>query len=218
MFEVFDDIDPGFLKEYEDYFLSLSNTPNSASKYNNKDGETKVPDEFKKFPGHYVDLVIYNKFFSNFPISKNYSILPRTNLAVVFQPDQPTMIPHLDYAYNDHLKKCKTVMKRMLVYASSYWNPKWQGGTYIAPFEQYEAKHRNNIVSGTYAKVSRKKFIKEAHHINYVPGRYVLFDVDDWHMPEEFSGNTNPRLVCSFLLVKKEHEKLGLELCEQLSY
>lgn len=117
-------------------------------------------------------------------------------------PDKPTMLPHQDFS-NDAIKEAKGKIKRILIYVNSEWNKDWKGGTYFSEGENYKATRFQ-----TPAGVNKKKFAENNLLIDNIPGRAVVFDVDDWHLPQEFSGNTTQRLVFGSVLA--HHDELSL--------
>ena len=58
----------------------------------------------------------------------------------------------------------------------------------------------------------KKVFIENATRVENKPGRAVIFDVDEYHLPQEFSGNTHPRFIYGGLLIRSD----SLDLIEKL--
>jgi len=121
---------------------------------------------------------------------------------IQFQPsDKPGISPHTD-THPETTKKIKSYAKRLLIYANPIWKRSWNGGTYFAPFEKYGVNHRFS------AKCSYKQFMNEATLVENVPGRAVVFDCDELHMPQPFSGNESQRIIFGCMLIHPERADL----------
>jgi len=193
MIEVHDIQDTSFLQEYEEDFLAenyKTNNQYSAALKNMPQYLIERKEYIERLVSHY-DQVFYPDWKRVFHRSYVFK----------FEPDKPTMTPHIDI---DPVtcKMIKGIAKRVIIYVNPFWNTEWGGGTYFAPFESYKATHHYT------ARVSRKKFQAEADLVNNVPGRAVIFDPDEWHMPQEFTGSTVQRLLYSFAIVHPDFTKI----------
>lgn len=186
MIEIYDIEDTSFLKDYEKYFLEENERTNN-----------QYSDALKNMPQYLIEGKDYVKDLVSHYDGVFYPQWKRVfhrSYVFKFEPDKPTMTPHIDLD-PETCAKIKGYAKRVIMYVNPYWESQWGGGTYFAPFEQYESsKHYT-------ARVSRKKFAIESTLVENKPGRAVLFDPDEWHMPQEFSGSTVQRLLYSFLIV-----------------
>jgi hypothetical protein len=188
MFEVFDVKDSSFLKDYEHYFLDESERTNNQQRALGNMPQYLIDDKpyVEELLKHYVDV-----FYPDW-----VRVLHRSYV-FKFEPDKATLVPHIDLD-PDTCQKIKGYAKRVLIYANPYWDTSWGGGTYFAPYENYKpTKHYT-------AKVPRRKFAQEAALVDNVPGRVVVFDPNEWHMPQDFSGSTVQRLNYSFLIMHPE--------------
>lgn len=192
MFEVFDIKDSSFLKDYEQNFLDENKRTNTHLKTLGNMPQFLVDEKeyVNSLLDHYADI-FYPEWVR----------LTHMSYVFKFEPDKATLIPHIDLD-PDTCRKIKGYAKRVLIYVNPYWDTSWGGGTYFAPYENY--KPTNHYT----AKVPRKKFANEATLVDNVPGRTVVFDVDEWHMPQEFSGSTVPRLNYSFIIMHPDLYKL----------
>jgi hypothetical protein len=192
MFEVFDKEDTSFLNKYENYFMSANE---------------KVQETGHSYLTNMPQYRIDNADFINDLMSNYDDIYPGwvrvTKFSYVFRflPDKATMLPHIDID-EESCKSLQGVAKRVLIYANPVWKPEWKGGTYFAPIEQYGV-NRHYV-----ARCKKDKFEQEATLVNNVPGRVVVFDPSEIHMPQEFSGNTVQRLVFAALIVHPDHTHL----------
>lgn len=193
MIQVFDVEDASFLKDYEDYFMNVDTKAQSSSMRmlkNMPQYTIKDHDFINKFLSH------YEKFFEGYTVYRDFNYVFR------FEPNKPTMLPHLDIDVETAKYLKQYGLKRILIYVNPVWDyDKWKGGTYFAPFEQYEDKAtRYNT-----CLVKKEKFAEESVHVKNVPGRMVWFDPEEWHMPEEFSGNPVQRLIFAAGLIPTEN-------------
>lgn len=186
MFEVFDiKEDPSFLKKYEQSFIGENHRTNNQQKAlgNMPQFLMDERDYVNDLMEHYKDV-----FYPDW-----VRILHRSYV-FKFEPDKATLVPHIDLD-PETCQKIKGYAKRVIIFVNPYWNSEWGGGTYFAPFENYKpTKHYT-------AKVPRRKFSQEATLVDNVPGRAIVFDPDEWHMPQDFSGSTVQRLNYSFLIM-----------------
>lgn len=196
MIEIFDKEDTSFLYDWESLLTQQTNKVQ-------KDAFA----EFSKLPQYSInDSNVILQLLSNYD-----DVYPGwircTNFSYVFkfQPDKPTMLPHTD-TDPETAKQIKGKAKRILIYATSIWKEEWNGGTYFAPFEKYGVNRHNA------ARCPKKKFIEEATLVQNIPGRAVVFDVDELHLPQEFSGNTKQRLVYSAMLVHPDYPEIARNL------
>lgn len=196
MIEIFDREDASFLKKYEKYFLEV----------NHKVQETG-PSYIVNMPQYRIE----NKDFIA-DLMSNYTDvypgwIPFTNYSYVFrfQPDTLTMLPHIDLDV-ETCKALKGIAKRVLIYANPVWDTKWNGGTYFAPFEQYKVSKRHVAI------VRKEKFAEEATLVENVPGRIVVFDPDEIHMPQEFSGNNVQRLIFGGMIFHPDYIHLSEDM------
>lgn len=192
MIEIIDIEDPSFLKDFEQYFLDenyKTNNQYSTALKNMPQYLIEDKDYIKDLVSHYDDVFYpdWNRVFHRSYVFK-------------FEPDKPTMTPHIDID-PETCKKIKGVTKRVIMYVNPYWDTSWGGGTYFSEFENYKATQHYT------ARVSRKRFAEEATLVDNVPGRVVIFDPDEWHMPQEFSGSTVPRLLYSFAIAHPDFAK-----------
>jgi hypothetical protein len=191
MIEIFDIENSSFLKNYENNFL--------AENYRTNNQFNKALSNFPQYlieQNDYIADLISNYDNVFYP---NWERVFHKSYVFKFEPDKPTMSPHIDLDPNT-CKDLKGWAKRVIAYVNPIWDKSWGGGTYFAPFEKYKStKHYT-------ARVNRKVFADEATLVENVPGRSVLFDPDEWHMPQEFTGNTAPRLVYSYLIIHPEYK------------
>lgn len=193
MIEIYDIEDTSFLKDYEQDFMAeeyKTNNQYSSALKNMPQFLIEDKDYIQKLVSHYDD-VFYPDWKRVFHRSYVFK----------FEPDKPTMTPHIDI---DPVtcEMIKGIAKRVIIYVNPYWDSSWGGGTYFAPFEDYKQTQHYT------ARVPRKKFQEEAQLVDNVPGRVVVFDPDEWHMPQEFSGSTVQRLLYSFAIVHPNFKKI----------
>ena len=189
MFEVFDIDDTSFLKKYEPYFLAA----NKKVQENGPSYLTNMPQYRIEDKDFITDILSnYNHIYPGWIRVTCFSYVFR------FSPNVATMLPHIDID-EESCKMMQGKAKRILIYANSTWNQEWAGGTYFAPIEQYGV-NRHYV-----AKCKKEKFQQEAALVNNVPGRAVVFDPSEIHMPQEFSNNTVPRLVFGALLLHPDY-------------
>lgn len=192
MIEIYDLDDTEFLKDYQSIF---------------RDNDNGVTDE-----KHPVKKHVHNSFIENVGIGLNFlkhynHIYPdwirlqEFRFMFKLEPDKPTMWPHIDFEPED-CARLRSCVKRILVYANEVWDDAWGGGTYFSPFEMYECTHRYT------PRTSKKVFIENATRVENKPGRAVIFDVDEYHLPQEFTGNTHPRYIYGGLLISPEEYDL----------
>lgn len=195
MYEVFDIQDASFLKKYEDVLMA-ANTP--AQQYFN--AGFKLANVMPQY--HFDNQEVLKDIFSHYNhIYPGWTRFLKENYVFRFSPDKPTLAPHVDIDPNTY-SLITGKLKRVLIYANHEWDTSWGGGTYFAPFEKYGV---NRHYAG---RVSRKKFAQEADLVENRPGRIVVFDPSEIHMPQEFSGNTVPRLVMAGAFCIPEHDYL----------
>ena len=196
MIEIFDKQDISFLDEWEDILMQQTN----------KVQKDAVP-AFSKIPQYSVnDKDIILQLLSNYDdIYPGWIRCTKFSYVFRFEPDKPTMLPHTD-TDPETAKLIKDKAKRILIYATSIWKEEWNGGTYFAPFEKYGVNRHNA------ARCPKKRFAEEATLVKNVPGRAVVFDVDELHLPQEFSGNTKQRLVYSAILVHPDYPEIAENL------
>lgn len=191
MVEYFDKEDISFLEKYTEGLMS----PTRSAQEN---GSLLM----KKVPQYIIDddqfvLDIMSHYDDVYP---DWIRCTKVNYVFRFEPDKFGLLPHVDHDI-ETCKVTKGIMKRVIVYANPIWKKEWKGGTFFAPFERY------NIHSTRYvAKVTKEEFEKDATLVENVPGRIVVFDADEIHAPQEFSGNTVQRLNFSTLLVHPDHQ------------
>lgn len=136
------------------------------------------------------DKKISEKILSNYNhIYKDWFRWHDLRFIFRFVPNKPTMLPHQDFT-SDAIEEINGKVKRILIYLNYEWNTEYGGGTYFSEAKNYKPT-RLNTPSGT----NKRKFMQEATLIENKPGRAVIFDAGDWHIPEEFSGNHTERLV-----------------------
>jgi len=121
-------------------------------------------------------------------------------------PDKPTMLPHQDFT-TEAIKQCRGKIKRILIYVNHTWKDEWLGGTYFSNGNNYTPTRFQ-----TPAGVNKKKFASDAILVKNKPGRAVVFDVDDWHLPQEFTSNTNQRLIFGSVLAHPDELSLAQRL------
>ena len=189
MFEVFDIQDASFLKDYEHRFMSENNRVHTESSGMDVPLITNMP-QFNISDQQFINQVLshYNHIYPDWVRFTGFSYVFR------FEPDKPTMFPHIDIDH-DTCRMLEGKAKRVLIYVNPAWNKEWGGGTYFAPYEQYRVDPR------FMARVTRAKFAKEASLVDNVPGRAVLFDLDEIHMPQDFSGNNVQRLIFAAMIL-----------------
>jgi len=192
MFEVFDKEDTSFLKKYEQFFLDVKDkVQDTGAKYLVNMPQYKIQDsEF------------ISDLLSNYPeIYPGWIRCDKFSYVFRFQPDTHTMLPHIDIDA-ESAKKLKGKAKRVLIYANPVWKDEWEGGTYFAPYEQFKVSKRHVAI------VKKEKFAEEASLVQNKPGRVVVFDPDEIHAPQEFSGNDVQRLVFAALIIHPDHADL----------
>lgn len=189
MFEIFDVQDASFLKQYEQRFMSENNKVHTEAAGMDVPLITNMP-QFNISDDKFIRQVLshYDHIYPEWVRFTGFSYIFR------FEPDKPTMFPHIDIDH-ETCKKLEGKAKRVLIYANPTWDTQWGGGTYFAPYEQYRVDSR------FMARVPRAKFAKEAALVNNVPGRAVLFDLDEIHMPQDFSGNNVQRLIFASMIL-----------------
>lgn len=197
MIEIFDHPYPNqFLKDYYNFF---------------NDNDNAITDEKNPVKKHVHNSYINNvgialSFMGNYQhIYRDWIRLNNFRFMFKLEPDKPTMWPHIDFEPED-CPSLRSRVKRILIYANEVWDDTWGGGTYFSPFDMYECTHRYT------PRTSKKTFIENAERVVNKPGRAVVFDVDDYHLPQEFSGNTHPRFIYGGLLVRPD----SAELLDQL--
>lgn len=192
MFEVIDHKDSSFLTKYENHFMEANHKVQDAgSKHLLNMPQYKIDDE-----NFILDLLShYSDIYPDWIRVAKFSYIFR------FQPDKGTMLPHIDLD-PDTCQKLKGIAKRVLIYANPVWKQEWRGGTYFAPIEKYGV-NRHFV-----AKCTKNRFAEEASLVQNVPGRAVVFDPDEIHMPQEFSGNTVQRLVYAAMIIHPDHKHL----------
>ena len=192
MFEVFDREDASFLNKYEKYFMSADEKVQETGKsYISNMPQYKIGDD-----------EFISDLMSNYgDIYPGWTRLTKFSYVFRFSPDKATMLPHIDLD-EESCNALKGIAKRVLIYANPVWKKEWRGGTYFAPLEQYGV-NRHHI-----AKCKKGRFEQEATLVENVPGRAVVFDPSEIHMPQEFSGNTVQRLVFAALIIHPDHAHL----------
>lgn len=163
--------------------------------------------EFSKLPQYSInDSNIILQLLSNYDdVYPGWIRCPNIHYVFNFQPGKLTMLPHSDTDPKT-AKQIKEKTKRILIYANPIWKEEWNGGTYFAPFEKYGVNRHNAV------RCPRKKFIQEATLVQNVPGRAVVFDIDEIHMPQEFSNNTRQRLIYGAVLVHPDYPEIAQNL------
>ena len=195
MIEIYDVDDASFLHKYENKFMEFKEKANSVNtakmRYIANLPQFKIEEE-----NFILDLI---SNYSN--IYPGWIRLTKFSYVFRFEPDKSTMLPHCDLD-PESSKLLKGIAKRVLIYANSFWDNAWGGGTYFAPFEKYGV-NRYYI-----AKCKKDKFVKESTLVENVPGRVVVFDCDELHAPQEFSGNTIQRLIFGGIIIHPDYEHL----------
>lgn len=192
MFEVFDKQDTSFLKKYEDRFMTADEkVQETGHSYLTNMPQYRIDDN-----DFISDLLSnYQEIYPGWVRVTKFSYIFR------FQPDRATMLPHIDID-TESCKVLQGVAKRVLIYANPIWKSEWRGGTYFAPLEQYGV-NRHHV-----AKCKKEKFEQEATLVENIPGRAVVFDPSEIHMPQEFSNNTVQRLVFAALILHPDYVHL----------
>lgn len=192
MFEVVDHPDPSFLSKYEKYFIDQKEKV-----------QKKATGPLASLPQFKIDDYDFNiDFMSNFEhVYPGWIRCNSFSYVFRFQPDLPSMLPHIDIDPESG-ERGKGKIKRILIYANPVWKPEWKGGTYFAPFESYKVNRRMAAV------VKTETFAAEASLVENVPGRAVVFDPCEIHMPQEFSGNNVQRLIFGAMLVHPDYPEL----------
>lgn len=192
MIEIFDREDTSFLTSYQDRFLEVNDqVSDQGYSFMKNIPMFKIDDSdfIEEVMSHYQDIypgwIRLNKFSYIFR----------------FKPDTDTMLPHIDMDMKS-AETLKGIVKRVLVYANSNWNCSWGGGTYFSAHENY-AINRHNI-----ARCKRDNFEREARLVENVPGRIVIFDPSEIHMPQRISGNSEQRLVFAAMIIHPDYKHL----------
>jgi len=193
MIRVVDHPNPEFLTDFEMFFLS-----HNQSLINEKRDGNSISQKFLKNIPQFetTDTEVLKIFLSNFTADDGWEFYTEGNYVFKFEPDKPTMLPHLDFT-PEIAKTIKSYVKRIIIYANPVWDSEWQGGTFFSDFENYKAT-RYNIPN-----VRREIFEKEATLVENKPARMVIMDTDEWHMPQHFSGNTVDRIIFASYMIKK---------------
>jgi hypothetical protein len=192
MIEIFDRKDTSFLKLYQNGLLSA---------------DDKVGDQgysfMKNIPMFKIqDSDFIEDFMSNYQdVYPGWIRLKKFSYIFRFKPDTDTMLPHIDMDIKS-AEILSGIVKRVLVYANIKWDSSWGGGTYFSAYENYGI-NRHNI-----AKCKREKFEREARLAENVPGRMVVFDPSEIHMPQRISGNTEQRLAFAAMIIHPEYSHL----------
>lgn len=195
MIEIYDLDDVSFLKEYQSFFQN-----------NHVEVDEKHPVKKHVHASFIENQSLAISFLNNYnAIYEDWIRLQEFRFMFKLEPDKPTMWPHIDFEPKD-CTRLRSRVKRILVYANEIWDDSWGGGTYFSPFEAYECTHRYT------PRTSKKVFIENATRVENKPGRAVIFDVDEYHLPQEFSGNTHPRFIYGGLLIRSD----SMDLIEKL--
>ena len=196
MIEVFDIEDTSFLKQYEQELMEQEEKVQMAG--------AKM---LFNLPQYQMKQDITKRLFSHFDnlFYPDYIRIDHTSYIFRFKPDTPTMLPHVDF----DLETCKHIKgkaKRVIIYVNPVWNTKWKGGTYFDAFENHKVNSRS------VARTPKAKFMEQATYVENVPGRAVVFDPDELHLPDECSGNNVQRLTFAGLIVHPDYRYIIDEL------
>lgn len=192
MVEIFDKEDVSFLKLYQDRFLTADDkVGDQGYSFMKNIPLFKIHDSdfVEELMGHYQDV------YPGWATLKKFSYVFR------FEPDTDTMLPHIDMDIKS-AEALSGIVKRVLIYANVKWDSSWGGGTYFSAYENYGV-NRHNI-----AKCKREKFEREAMLVENVPGRMVIFDPSEIHMPQRISGNSEQRLVFAAMIIDPDYSHL----------
>lgn len=193
MIEIYDIADTSFLSKYEQNFLDEGHQTNN-----------QFSTAMAGMPQYLIEKKEYIKeLISHFDqcFYPDWKRIVDRSYVFKFKPDKPTMSPHIDVD-PDTCKQLKGLIKRVILYANPYWDTSWGGGTYFSEFENYKCSRHYT------AKVNRRVFASEATLVENKPGRSVIFDLDEWHMPQEFSGSTCQRIIFSYGIVHPDFNNI----------